>query len=480
MLQDSPAISLLDPRLPTVWGLDPIQLHDRYWASRGVFVVRPQEQSALPPDAHLFMLTDSRTLALFAIRQAAERLFWVRPTVLFIRLRGSSHSEYREVVREDGQGRFVRFERQYNAAAHSVARIAFTCDRRVAEAWQGTDGSAGMWREFRRQTRSIRHETLVVRGHHYDRCDDQQLEAMVTELVKRWRAPSSTVEAARELCPGVWGDQASRLSPKARVLGGAWVGVGRSVSADRPIVGPAVLWDDPQARPVPTSVRWDEIEPAPARALTPMERAAQINLPGGTGWRRIGQRIFDIAFASLVLLLTLPIYPLIMLAIWLEDGRPFFFGHLRETVGGREFRCLKFRTMRKDADSMKAQLASGNQSDGPQFFIENDPRVTRVGRLLRKTNLDELPQFINVLRGEMSVVGPRPSPRKENQFCPAWREARLSVRPGITGLWQVSRTRRQGLDFQEWIRFDVEYVEHASWRLDLIIILKTLRLLTGV
>jgi lipopolysaccharide/colanic/teichoic acid biosynthesis glycosyltransferase len=136
--------------------------------------------------------------------------------------------------------------------------------------------------------------------------------------------------------------------------------------------------------------------------------------------------------------------------------------------------------MRKDADSMKAQLASGNQSDGPQFFIENDPRVTRVGRLLRKTNLDELPQFINVLRGEMSVVGPRPSPRKENQFCPAWREARLSVRPGITGLWQVSRTRRQGLDFQEWIRFDVEYVEHASWRLDLIIILKTLRLLTGV
>jgi lipopolysaccharide/colanic/teichoic acid biosynthesis glycosyltransferase len=211
-----------------------------------------------------------------------------------------------------------------------------------------------------------------------------------------------------------------------------------------------------------------------------MERAAQINLPSGTGWRRIGQRIFDIAFASLVLLLTLPIYPLIMLAIWLEDGRPFFFGHLRETVGGREFRCLKFRTMRKDADSMKAQLASGNQSDGPQFFIENDPRVTRVGRLLRKTNLDELPQFINVLRGEMSVVGPRPSPRKENQFCPAWREARLSVRPGITGLWQVSRTRRQGLDFQEWIRFDVEYVEHASWRLDLIIILKTLRLLTGV
>src|SRR6185437_11913643 len=158
-------------------------------------------------------------------------------------------------------------------------------------------------------------------------------------------------------------------------------------------------------------------------------------------------------------------------------GRPFFFAHRRETQGGKEFSCLKFRSMRKDADEIKAQLAKENQSDGPQFFLENDPRVSRVGSFLRKTNLDELPQFINVLLGQMSVVGPRPSPRKENQCCPAWREARLSVKPGITGLWQVSRTRRQGLDFQEWIRFDVEYVEKANWRMDLLIVVKTFRVL---
>jgi lipopolysaccharide/colanic/teichoic acid biosynthesis glycosyltransferase len=98
---------------------------------------------------------------------------------------------------------------------------------------------------------------------------------------------------------------------------------------------------------------------------------------------------------------------------------------------------------------------------------------------MRKTNLDEIPQFINVLLGDMSVVGPRPSPRKENQYSPAWREARLSVRPGITGWWQVCRTRRAGLDFQEWIKFDLEYVERASWKLDLLIIWRTLKLLAG-
>jgi lipopolysaccharide/colanic/teichoic acid biosynthesis glycosyltransferase len=96
-----------------------------------------------------------------------------------------------------------------------------------------------------------------------------------------------------------------------------------------------------------------------------------------------------------------------------------------------------------------------------------------VGRFLRKYNLDELPQFWNVLWGDMSVVGPRPSPHAENQYCPAWRETRLSVRPGITGLWQVKRTRKAGTDFQEWIKYDIEYVERRTFWLDLLIIWKT-------
>src|SRR4029078_1620608 len=166
----------------------------------------------------------------------------------------------------------------------------------------------------------------------------------------------------------------------------------------------------------------------------------------------VGKRLFDIVGAIVGLAITLPSYPLVFLATWLEDGWPFFFGHRRETRGGREFSCLKFRSMRKDADKIKARLQAENQADGPQFFIERDPRLTRVGRFLRKYNLDELPQFWNVLVGDMSLIGPRPSPRAENQFCPPWREARLSVRPGITGLWQRRRTRRGGSAVQGWLQ----------------------------
>ena len=184
-------------------------------------------------------------------------------------------------------------------------------------------------------------------------------------------------------------------------------------------------------------------------------------------------RIFDLLFSVFAIAITLWVYPFIFLAIWLEDGWPVFFAHRRETIGGREFPCLKFRSMYRDAEKMKQQMTEVNLADGPQVYFAWDPRVTKVGRFLRKTRLDELPQFFNVLRGQMSVVGPRPSPFKENQFCPAWREARLSVRPGITGLWQVKRTRRAGTDFQEWIKYDIEYVETRTFWLDMKIIWKT-------
>ncbi|MHC4652246.1 MAG: sugar transferase [Planctomycetota bacterium] len=193
-----------------------------------------------------------------------------------------------------------------------------------------------------------------------------------------------------------------------------------------------------------------------------------------TAPRRVGRRVFDIVFSLAALALTAPLYPLIMLAIWLEDGRPFFFAHTRQTVGGRNFACYKIRTMAKNADASKKTLAARNVCDGPQFHIEDDPRLLRVGRLLRRLHLDELPQFINVLLGQMSVIGPRPSPDDENQFCPAWREARLSVKPGITGLWQVDRTRAPHADFQEWIRHDLEYVERRSFTLDAVILYKTI------
>src|SRR5690606_13674416 len=145
------------------------------------------------------------------------------------------------------------------------------------------------------------------------------------------------------------------------------------------------LWDDVSQRPEADSMRWELLDPTeapPAAPVKPVHVAP---------WRRRSKRAFDVAFALFALLVTLPLYPLIMLAIWLEDGSPFLFAHKRETLGGREFPCLKFRSMRKDADRIKAELKSKNQSDGPQFFMKDDPRVTRVGRFLRKTNLDEIP-----------------------------------------------------------------------------------------
>ena len=123
---------------------------------------------------------------------------------------------------------------------------------------------------------------------------------------------------------------------------------------------------------------------------------------------------------------------------------------------------------------MQLQLKALNEVDGPQFKISNDPRLTRFGSWIRRWNIDELPQLFNVLLGQMSLVGPRPSPDRENQYCPAWRRARLSTKPGITGLWQVLRLRDENTsDFQEWIYYDVEYARHRSFWLDLQILFYT-------
>ena len=287
-------------------------------------------------------------------------------------------------------------------------------------------------------------------------------------------APDATVRRIRRQAPSVWSDRDAIIDAGCKFIGTVWVGAGRRLSASESVVGPAILWDDPLARPEVDGIQWDDIEPIGHldRAVTPRRL---------TSAARISKRLMDLALAGLGLALTLPLYPLIMAAIWIEDGRPFFFVHWRETLGGREFPCIKFRSMKNNAEQIKQRLLADNQADGPQFFMDNDPRLTRVGRFLRNVQLDEIPQFLNVLLGHMSVVGPRPSPYSENQFCPPWREARLSVRPGLTGLWQVCRTRSRGLDFQEWIRYDIEYVENLSPRLDAWIVWRTLVLvLKGV
>ncbi len=192
-------------------------------------------------------------------------------------------------------------------------------------------------------------------------------------------------------------------------------------------------------------------------------------------YARFGKRVFDVIASVTALLLLVLVFPLIAVAIKLNSRGPVFYRHRRQGRHGKEFMCLKFRTMIVEAEEVHDQLQAMNEVDGPQFKVTDDPRVTIVGEFLRQTNLDELPQFFNVLAGQMSLVGPRPSPDEENQMCPWWREARLSVRPGITGLWQVSRSPDRKNDFQEWIYYDTEYARRISFRLDLAIVFRTFK-----
>lgn len=186
------------------------------------------------------------------------------------------------------------------------------------------------------------------------------------------------------------------------------------------------------------------------------------------------KRIFDFTASLGGLIVLFPLLAIIAILIKCTSRGPILFGHIRQGLNGREFPCWKFRSMRANAEELQAQLQAQNEVDGPQFKIRHDPRLTKIGNFLRNSNVDELPQLFNVLIGQMSLIGPRPSPDKENQLCPAWRRARLSIRPGITGLWQVLRGRRQAsTDFQEWIYYDMEYVKHQSFWLDLNILLNT-------
>jgi lipopolysaccharide/colanic/teichoic acid biosynthesis glycosyltransferase len=191
------------------------------------------------------------------------------------------------------------------------------------------------------------------------------------------------------------------------------------------------------------------------------------------------KRVLESVAAAAALVLLAPLMGVIAVLVALDSRGPVFYGHDREGWRGRRFRCLKFRTMYVGAQERERELRAHSQVDGPQFKIDRDPRTTTVGRLLRATSLDELPQLINVVRGEMALVGPRPSPFRENQLCVDWRTGRLSVRPGITGLWQVCRHDRSEGDFHQWIEYDLLYVRHMSPALDLRIVFATVLSLGG-
>jgi lipopolysaccharide/colanic/teichoic acid biosynthesis glycosyltransferase len=182
------------------------------------------------------------------------------------------------------------------------------------------------------------------------------------------------------------------------------------------------------------------------------------------------KRVLDLTVSAVVLLAVLPVCLVVAVAILVDSPGPVLLRQERTGRGGRRFTMYKFRTMVPDAEALKAQLAHLNVLPPPDFKIPNDPRITRVGRFLRTTSLDELPQLVNVLLGQMSLVGPRPTSFSSADYL-SWHGARLEVAPGITGLWQIRG--RHTTTFDERLRLDIDYIEHRSLALDLRILCST-------
>ena len=183
-----------------------------------------------------------------------------------------------------------------------------------------------------------------------------------------------------------------------------------------------------------------------------------------------GKRALDLVVCTLLLVIAIPVIAVCALAIRLDTSGPMMYAQLRTGRDGRRFRMLKLRTMLANAEELKPQFAHLSVVQPPDFKIPNDPRITRVGRFLRATSLDELPQLFNVLRGDMSLVGPRPTSFEPSRY-ELWHTQRLDVRPGITGLWQLEG--RNVTTFDERLRLDVQYIRRRSLAFDVILLART-------
>jgi lipopolysaccharide/colanic/teichoic acid biosynthesis glycosyltransferase len=354
----------------------------------------------------------------------------------------------------------------------------------------------------------LRCQSLVAAGAAYDLGSVEGILAVTGAALSRsvrLGAPRQPAEEQRTVP-----EEGGGISPLARVIGPVLMGRRVTVAADAVIVGPTVLCDGSavgRGALVDSSIVGSHVSVGSNQSL----RGCVVTASSGGGaagravagrsgrwqeyrgghrngvfrvWPKLSyarcfKRIADIVAAVFILVLFAPVIPVIALAVKIGSPGPAFFTDRRQGLHGRPFPCVKFRTMRQGADKIQDTLRFVSEVDGPQFKMADDPRITTVGRFLRETYLDEIPQFLNVLWGQMSVVGPRPSPEAENTLCPSWRDARLSVRPGITGLWQVFCTREPQKDFQEWIHYDRQYVRDFSFGLDLWICWRTFAKMVG-
>jgi lipopolysaccharide/colanic/teichoic acid biosynthesis glycosyltransferase len=308
-----------------------------------------------------------------------------------------------------------------------------------------------------------------------------------------WVADDAEVAATARLYGPVIVQPRARIGAGAVVIGPAVIGAGAELGVDVLLSGAVVATtarvpdraevieryvsasagDDMAQVPI-TEAEPDAQDDEPLDMLAALPKAARRD----RRYRSL-KRAIDATLAAIGLLLLAPLLAVVAVIVRLTSPGPAFFGHEREGRGGRVFRCWKFRTMVDGAHALQRALYEQNKVDGPQFKMDSDPRVTPVGGFLRASNIDELPQLFNVLRGDMSLIGPRPSPFRENQICVPWREARLSVRPGITGLWQVCRHERDAGDFHQWIYFDTLYVRYRSLALDVRVFVATFLTLGG-
>ena len=200
----------------------------------------------------------------------------------------------------------------------------------------------------------------------------------------------------------------------------------------------------------------------------------EVSKPQYTQANSLAKRIFDLVFSAVALVLAAPLMILAAVGVWLSGPGPIFYTSERVGLNGATFKMFKFRSMRADADRFAGQLIAASGQQSPMFFkVKNDPRVTPFGRILRKYSVDELPQLLNVLRGDMSIVGPRPQVRREVESYDELVSRRLTVKPGLTGLWQVSG--RSDLRPEDAVRLDLHYVENWSPIQDLVIMAKTVK-----
>ena len=207
------------------------------------------------------------------------------------------------------------------------------------------------------------------------------------------------------------------------------------------------------------------------------EITGTIHEKGKNGRYDFLKRVIDICCAVVGIIVLSPLFLITSIIIKLDSKGPAFFSQERVGKNGKVFRMYKFRSMVANAEYLKEQLMTENEMSGPMFKIKADPRITSVGKFIRKTSIDELPQLFNVLKGEMSIVGPRPSLPNEVEKFQEWMLKRLDVKPGLTCYWQVMG--RSSIDFEQWMKLDIRYVDNRNLLLDIKLILSTFKVLLG-